>query len=772
MSQNAPPMMGAPHVFTELPLLNQDKPSGRCLQFTDLSVNDSGESYAKAFQIESLANLKEQEALLMIDLLYLMRGSEGSYVRYVSTFTHDDLNRRILGPQYKTGKVLYISHKEICKRILKNATVYYALSAFVEFYDSVEYGKTIQALCFQIKQCLQVYDDLLKKIEFECASNRKYNLQAMEHDFKVSISSEIDAMYRITTQIHEGNIHRSSIAVRRGMQYDNMRNTLSDIPLFAISDTSCNKYVNGGVVLGMIYELIELNKSDTRIRSFLTNVYEEVSKPMVQMLNQWLNLGQVDDPEDEFIITQNEELPWSSASEFYWKNRFTFKTESLPVQFADSNLQHQVIDTGLYLNVLRAWGVDPSDLVGRVNVESLLEDSISFKIEDAFKRASSMMLILLFDENSASLKVILKQLVKHLLVVDSDFLNQVFSKTMPQLMKSRSKFSITSFQNNFNMVSSKETIGGFKLNEFIFPVLREQTFASSLRNILNSKANDWKKIFEDGDLSKVNYMVQSMSSKELVNPTLNDKSRSIEFLDLEVEIPFPMNIFVSKVHVSECQLLFRHYSYLHFVEQSQLIAFGEISKHANWKWRFRNPSIRQWISDVRQLHCRMRQVVSVFGQHFSNYVVLYHWQALEARLKEETNVDDLQNSIKTFFGQVMQYSFLTNMTLFDEYTQLMETILEYDKFLLSLRKTLVTLDSDLFEQNREAMKQGQEFDPQKASKRFEKAKTYLALIEAAFQHNLTQFNKRLEYYGNKGTQSFLVLNEVLSDVYHREDDFY
>src|SRR5947207_2370996 len=77
-------------------------------------------------------SMPEQETALLDDLLYVFMGYEGQYVRFVDSYNPGEEKTRLLGPDFRIAPGLDPSLRDLITSMLKMATHYCAIEAFVE----------------------------------------------------------------------------------------------------------------------------------------------------------------------------------------------------------------------------------------------------------------------------------------------------------------------------------------------------------------------------------------------------------------------------------------------------------------------------------------------------------------------------------------------------------------------------------------------------------------------------------------------------------------
>ncbi|GMF35880.1 unnamed protein product [[Candida] boidinii] len=208
--------------FESLRLLDNSKTMtlvGRKVPYPKRFDDPSLHKKPKKYPIESMSDLREQEAAIMFDLMSVLLGYEGFYIRYSEAFDPEDLAEKLTGPDFKLHKFLDSSLKDITRRILGYGKKYFALTSFVEMYDNTVYGKLIGALCYEIDNLLKEYQILIARIYRQFKEISNYFLSKLEQELKTGISTKLDHLYYITQKIKEENEKRTDFETLEQMNF-------------------------------------------------------------------------------------------------------------------------------------------------------------------------------------------------------------------------------------------------------------------------------------------------------------------------------------------------------------------------------------------------------------------------------------------------------------------------------------------------------------------------------------------------------------------------
>jgi gamma-tubulin complex component 2 len=110
-------------------------------------------------------SLEFQEAVILEDLLSVLMGYEGQYIRFAKSYNNALEQDRIAGPGFSISPGLDRSLQGLTTSILKVATHYKATEAFIEAQSRAEFGLVNHALCAVIRKFLHDYIILIGQLE-------------------------------------------------------------------------------------------------------------------------------------------------------------------------------------------------------------------------------------------------------------------------------------------------------------------------------------------------------------------------------------------------------------------------------------------------------------------------------------------------------------------------------------------------------------------------------------------------------------------------------
>ncbi|CCH44779.1 Spindle pole body component [Wickerhamomyces ciferrii] len=719
----------------------------------------------KPLQLKDLRDLRVQEALIVKDLLYVLLGLEGAYIRYSEGFDPNILKLRLLGPDYKINKNLDTSLKDVTKRIVHLGRMYTSLVAFTEYYNSEKFGQIVQNFVYEVRQFLKNYIFFLDSMDQQFKFNKDFNIRQLEQDLRTHVSYKMLHLYEIVQTIEKLNQERSIITQDNmfanfieGIRHDIQHTGSVDL----LSDSSSHRLVKGGLLLKIVQDRIDEHSGDLKSFEFLSQIFNNISKLYIDMLNDWITKGILNDQNNEFFIISNLAHDFkinSLNSERYWDSKYIVKKDGLPKQFDNPEIQYKVLQTGKYLNVLREVGVELDSFFNERVTTLSNSNNLYLTLDNAYENANKLILDLFF--HGYNFKKILKNLQKYYLLNNIGQFQEFLNTNFHEFKKPYTHISKSKLQRTFDQICKNNSDVIFQLLNII---IEKDSIYDYLLEILKVEPIDAEKA-----LTATNFD----SIKTLINETLdfdkhhndqnsdgNNKSseliKSINFFTFDIILPFPLNLIINRTVIIQFQLIFRHLINLHYTDKQLNETWFEINQNKIWKYKFFNKSISKWITRVRSLHDRMKDFIKIYFGFLVYDLIDLNWGDFLKKIDDVENFEDLSNYLQFFLNTILKSSILTTDKLIKIWVKISQIINGYCNFLLSLRKVLILLDLNLFTKYDERLK-GQLFDEEKNFERFEKLNLYLNDYLEGFSQHLNGFIEGLRYYGELETPDFLIL---------------
>lgn len=239
----------------------------------------------------------------------------------------------------------------------------------------------------------------------------------------------------------ESEYREHSLSLQKLLYF--VRPTMHIFELLANIARQLERYddMNGAKVLTFLYEKITSLTGDQNSQQIIIHLTKMTAVPYINILKLWMLKGVIIDPQDEFMVKDNE--IWNREivnpehySAEYWEKRYTLRRDKTP-KFLEP-LSDCILRTGKYLNVIR-------QCVERINANDNEElifspdnlTSLTHFVKNAYKVASETLLKVLVKDND--LMGHLVSVKKYLLLQQGDFINQFMDASDRELAKNVEK---------------------------------------------------------------------------------------------------------------------------------------------------------------------------------------------------------------------------------------------------------------------------------------------------------------------------------------------
>lgn len=261
------------------------------------------------------------------------------------------------GPHYKIAHGLDPSLRDITTGLLKMATHYEALEAFVEVQSREEFGAVNHALCASIRKLLKNYLVLVAQLEHQFLTNAAFTLHTL-HLHTIQTAHMLSQVYSLAHEILKKN------SLLEDDDLDDSGDDSEDDILKALKDAADptnvpgRRVCKGGNVLGLLTQRLTSMAGDPAARSLLNMLLRDSSLPYMTMLNEWLHHGVIKDAHAEFLVKEQKSIRRERLEEDYtdeyWEKRYTIREGDVPPQL--ETVKAKVLLAGKYLNVVRECG--------------------------------------------------------------------------------------------------------------------------------------------------------------------------------------------------------------------------------------------------------------------------------------------------------------------------------------------------------------------------------------------------------------------------------
>lgn len=728
--------------------------------------------------LKSMKSVREREAAVVRDLLYVLLGYEGIYVKYSNGNHMNDPEDSLKGPAYITNKDIDIAFKDTTKQLCILGKYYSALSFFVGYFNKSCYGKVMSRLCEYIRNFLHEYHSLVCQLYDRFYGDRTFSiislyqkLQNISNDSTYpSVSECMHQLYQLAQSIVQENQKRLKNSNLLMMKFENIMKSLkedmsSNIFDDIMIDSQNSKYVKGGVVLNMIQKQLENFRGNDRNYAFFSDMIDSISVEYIDMLNMWLQYGKIDDQFEEFFITEvKSDSNVSRYNTYYWMNKYAIKVEGLLEQFSTVTCQKQIFLTGKYLAIINECKFDNIIDNCQFNpIVSFQHKNLELIINEAYVRSNNLILQLFY--SGYELPSFIKLMNKHFLLTDGSLVDKFLNEANHELKRSFNNTSTSHIKRSYDSSYVLETNN--QVEKLISDSL-ETKFEnhSALQDILEiiktqvTNANDILNSSNLGTLSEllqenVKSNLQSFSStkwKGLKHQRCN--KLAISRFNIDIQIPFPLNQVILDSQKLEYQILFRHSILVKFIEKRFEKSWRELGYQTFWTWNYEDDRVKKWIKRCRFIHTKMFDFLRIYLLYSKYDVIESNWKIVEKILHNVSEneftyfeLSSLKFQLTEFLSSSISEHLLSQADITCCLYELFTLMLVFHEYVMSMRKSLLLMDESLLNHHKDRLNLSIDFD---SAEKEAKLKTVIEILDSyhiAFNQKMSQLCEYLVYYG-------------------------
>ncbi|RHY32932.1 hypothetical protein DYB32_002101 [Aphanomyces invadans] len=447
--------------------------------------------------------LSVQERSLVDDILYVLLGIEGQYIKkqdikrpavahyniQLPTRVYRDLSVEMYEQLHFVVDPALTdpSLASLARKIVLLGEFYIHVTHYVETHTRYEYGQVCHAFCAALKVLIREYTVVVAQLEH----------LALQGGLTLSkvwfyIQPSMRAMEFLSTLVR-----------------------------------SCLGH-HGGALLTVIAQLP--TSGDAKATSVLHFLLEKASVPYLKMLELWIYCGDLHDPYDEFMVASDDTLvkeelgedPWSK----YWEQRYTLRDAHVPLFL--TRFSYKILTTGKYLNVLRTY------------------DEL---IENAHGYASRILVDMLRNEQD-----LMKRLrsIKHYFLMDQgDFFVDFMDLAETELNLRADKLLASRLESLLHLSLQSSTCSSDPYKDDLVCLLSPHDLISQMEAIHERS-------------QKVGRAPLSTSIASSLN---DPGYKAIDALTLDYKVSWPLSLVISSGALNKYQMIFRHLFFCKHVER-------------------------------------------------------------------------------------------------------------------------------------------------------------------------------------------------------------
>ncbi|KAJ5372846.1 Spc97/Spc98 [Penicillium concentricum] len=647
-----------------------------------------------------------QEEAILEDLLFVFMGFEGQYVHYASSYDPSIEKDRLTGPVFQIAPGLDPTLRDLIQSMLKMATHYSAMEAFVEIQSRAECGAVSHSLCASIRKLLKDYLILIAQLEGQLLNNPTFTLHLL-HLHTMPTSQCLAQLYSMGQELLLKNglldeeLEESIDDFDEDV--DNILEQLKEGGDLVPGSMARKKMCKGGNILGLLTGRLASFSGDPITKTLLQSLLRDASRPYMAMLNEWLHHGGIKDPHAEFLVKEQKWIKREKLEEDYtdeyWEKRYTIREHEVPPQL--KSVQDKVLLAGKYLNVVReCGGVDVSKEVKDVP-KTLDDPRFLDNVNSAYTYANASLLNLLVTKNSLTTRF---RSLKHYFFLDrSDFFSYFLELGASELRK------------------PARAVNEGKLQSLLDIVLRQPGSVAALDpfkedvKVRMNKIGLTKWLMQVVNVSGVNQEGAEAEKQQVsaVHSAEEDKDiLGFDALELDYSVPFPLSLVISRKTVLRYQLIFRHLLSLRHLETLLVTSWADQNKTTSWRHKSSDRRLEIWKRRAWNLRAKMLVFVQQLLYFCTAEVIEPNWVGLMDRVNsvhadasevEENDlkqanrtVDELMQDHVDFLDTCLKECMLTQAKLLKIHSKLVTCCTMFASWTAaSLSRALASADPDL-----------------------------------------------------------------------------
>lgn len=741
--------------------------------------------------IAAISSFKERERHILQDLFCILIGKEGKYITYENLMTNDTFER-LKGIKYKIDNDIDVNFRDITLKLMDLGTKVSSLLYFKTFFDRHVYGKVIGKLCEFIRNTLKTFQFMICQLNDSSHKDPSFSMITLFQQINNSSLDNtncsaykcISHLYDIAQLVIDENQKRLEKSHLIDMKFESLmhslregmnNNVLDDI----IVDSQNSRQFKGGAILNVVYDQAQKMKGNANSYNFLQMLYETISSDYVLIINHWLENAEILDSFNEFFIMEDKSNK-ASYSSYYWFNKFAIKREVLLKQISSTELQKMIFFTGKYLRITRECEFTASGMKEHfMPIKSLQDKNLELLITLAYERANQKVIELLcagYDFPNFML-----MMNKHFLISDGSLFDNFLNLTNHELKRNFNSAFVYDISKAYEIIYTTNSHNGCgKLFQSILSIKFEsKSFFEELQEIIKTKVTDAKDIMNAMDLKsltdilKENIQIneQSTNSENTERETRRCGKLAISKLNIDIEIPFPINQVITESHKLEYQILFRHTAMIKFIEKRLEKSWRELGYQTFWTWSFDDFRVRKWIKRCRFIHTKMFDFVRLYLYYSKYEVNEANWARIDHTIAEFKNQNykyDLSKFkllITEYLSSSMSDLLLSQSNLTKCMYELLTLIFVFHEYVMSARKVLLFLDESLMDSQRQKYNFSFVYSSAEKEKKLKSVIQVLDSYHLAFQRKLVELCHNLSYYGGVDSPKLLILETLLVSTF-------
>lgn len=703
-------------------------------------------------ELSSPDKFRTQEALVIHDLLNVLLGLEGLFVRYKTPVSESDHVH-----SYTISKHMDPALKTFCLKSAKLGQSYSLLRKFAEQWSGAIYGIVLQKLSYLINEFLhhKYLRFITERVEYAYINDPKFSIRELEQMLKESeIFKHMRLLSKFTTQIdkiiqtrQKMDINEANFTnfLKKIMEENRSSNDL-EIPI----DTGLLPIPKGGIIINLLSDFISENLGDRSAVKFLSELLNGISEEYCNMLHTWLTQGELNDHNDEFMIVDTMKDHDNNSKELYqsntWSLRFMIRRDGLLNKLQggsvygehninriqtlkEENLLMKILTTGKLLNIFKTCSqvseiCIESDMEAKgilLNFTELMEGTnMELYVNKWYERANELCLSMLYEGYNYPIflwhlhkKFLGFQNVHKVMAFINFNINELTKTFRPGTSSSKSlEFKILQslelLDNDYPPSSTMDERGELFIEKLFQELVTVELDKTSFNEMMamftatNPTITAMNDVDDENPFIDEDNILQAKNFNDMKDILIRGRTHEgpsnksslrplIYHLQYTFDIPYPLNMVVNNTCMIQYKLYQRFIYLLYYHSKLLDDTWHELNKNEVWCYRgFGRPVREQVIKRARWTQMKMNHFTKSLIEYFTQDVIEVEIsRQMEAAARAQTVVS-LMDSQQESLSRIM--SNCCFHTLLSLELQIMEIIFKFCKFVNTSRSKLRQLD--------------------------------------------------------------------------------
>ena len=740
------------------------------------------------------SNIKLTEKDIITDLLYVLVGIDGKYIKH--NIQTDSYN---LMDNIKWEENIF----EIVDSISEIGWLFYKINKYIFYYKSSKFNSLyIQSFIFAIKIEL---DEYYKLISFY----KKMNNNDLSNDVNhIPSNDNIKEIRKYSKKLNLKNLFMGVIPYKEKLKW-------------ILTCCEAIHTLKGSAILSQIYSYVVYLGNE----KYLNNILLEVTKPFLEFIVNWIKFGKIEDPYDEFFVRINNDI----KDDDIWKNKYKLIYENIP-NFIKRNFVLKIFEIGKCIHFINNFCREKYNLNNLKKVieyiknkyfdlesnnkekkHDINEKEINIKIqeEESFATDDNTIIPEVEENNKFSSQKLIsefdyqinKDKIKHEQASYESVLNFItfiFSKSEPnktidisfldEIIKNIdiihnliNKDLVRIFIQKFKF---KENIGA--LNKYLLLGQGDmiQNLMESLYTELQKPGNTiYKYVLQSILESAINSTNARYNDKECLNK-LNIKLLKAlpgdigwDVFCLEYNIELPLNNIISSRNLLDYQKMFIFLIKIKRIEYSQNLEWRKIMTYTRDIPSTQYPFFKSKIKKSLQFNQQIMHFIISLHNYLTLEVLETQYKKLIKQIHNVNSIDELISAHNEFVNNIKQKCFLdnknnNNILIYKKIISIFDIILRFRTAQDVLISTLLQKVNDLDEKEKSLNSQNLDEDESEINynNRIEESIKQISFLYEEFTNKIIELINNMNNFGLYYLAMKLDFNYYYSNVEKEKDE--